>query len=272
MITTNPYPYTLAIVKIGGSLITDKSRPFTLRDRNLSTIVTEIAAIKQFQPDLRLILINGNGSFGHTTAQKFGTHDGFADATGRLGFCCLQKDTAKLNRLLVDRLLQASIPAISFPPGNVFWAEEKQYFYGNIEILEHYLARNFVPVLYGEAIIDLQLNGTTISSDAILQLLAAYFANHRKFAMHKLVNAGNYAGVLDDKGQVIPQITEENFAQVQGYLYETKADISGGMAGKVREFLKLARLNLQTIVIDGSVPGNVQKVFRDEEFVGTVVL
>ena len=83
MITTNAYrnALTLAIVKIGGSLITDKSQLFTLHDRNLSTIITEIAAIKQFQPDLRLILINGNGSFGHATAQKFSTDRGFADAT-----------------------------------------------------------------------------------------------------------------------------------------------------------------------------------------------
>ncbi|MBC6424463.1 MAG: hypothetical protein GDA43_25215 [Hormoscilla sp. SP5CHS1] len=54
-------------MKIGGSLITDKSQPFTWHDRNLSTIVTEIAAIKQFQPDLRLILLKGNCSFGHAT-------------------------------------------------------------------------------------------------------------------------------------------------------------------------------------------------------------
>jgi len=52
--------------------------------------------------------------------------------------------------------------------------------------------------------------------------------------------------------------------------YKTKADISGGMAGKVWEFLKLARLKQQTIIIDRSIPGNLQKVFRDEEFVGTV--
>ncbi|MBC6472740.1 MAG: hypothetical protein GDA48_07915 [Hormoscilla sp. GM102CHS1] len=45
-----------------------------------------------------------------------------------------------------------------------------------------------------------------------------------------------------------------------GYL--TLADISGGMAGKV--------LKQQTIVIDRSIPGNLQKVFWDEEFVGTV--
>ncbi|MBC6424461.1 MAG: hypothetical protein GDA43_25205 [Hormoscilla sp. SP5CHS1] len=51
------------------------------------------------------------------------------------------------------------------------------------------MARNFVQVLYGEAIIDLKLNGTTISSDVILQLLAAYFANYPDFTMHKLVNA-----------------------------------------------------------------------------------
>ncbi|MBC6424462.1 MAG: hypothetical protein GDA43_25210 [Hormoscilla sp. SP5CHS1] len=58
-----------------------------------------------------------------------------SDTAGRLGFCCLQKDTAQHYPLLVDRLLQASIPAISFPPGNVFWTEDSQDFYGNIEIL-----------------------------------------------------------------------------------------------------------------------------------------
>jgi len=262
----------LAIIKIGGSLITNKAQPFTLNQKNLQVIVNEIALIKKNRPDLRLILINGNGSFGHNTAHQFGTHHGFEDERGRLGFCLLQKDTAQLNRILVNRLVESQIPAISFAPSNVFWAENQQYFYQNLHILENYLQRNFVPVLYGEAILDLKLNSTVISSDIILSLLARYFAHHQQFKINKLINAGNYPGVLDDKQQIIPKINNHNFAEISKYFYKSQQiDISGEMETKVRELLKIAQLHLQTIIIDGSKTGNLQKVLSNEEFVGTVV-
>ncbi|NEP11183.1 MAG: hypothetical protein F6K14_13430 [Symploca sp. SIO2C1] len=262
----------LAIIKIGGSLITNKAKPFTLNDKNLQVIVNEIAIIKKNIPNLRLILINGNGSFGHNTAHQFGTHHGFQDEQGRLGFCYLQKDTAQLNRILVNQLIEHDVSAISFAPGNLFWAENQQYFHQDLPILENYLARNFVPVLYGEAILDLKLNCTTISSDVILYLLARYFAHHQKFKINKIINAGNYPGVLDDQQQIIPKIDYHNFTEIKKYFYKSQqTDISGEMETKVRELLKIAKLNLQTIIIDGSKTGNLQKVLSNQEFVGTVV-
>ncbi len=262
----------LAIIKIGGSLITNKAKPFTLNDINLQVVVNEIAVIKKNIPHLRLILINGNGSFGHNTAHKFGTHQGFQDEQGRLGFCWLQKDTAHLNRILVNQLIEHDVSAISFAPGNVFWADNQQYFHQNLPILENYLAINFVPVLYGEAILDLQLNCTTISSDVILCLLVRYFAHHHQFKIHKIINAGNYPGVLDDQQEVIPKITHHNFAEIKKYFYKSQqTDISGEMETKVQELLKIAKLNLQTIIVDGSKTGNLQKVLSNQEFVGTIV-
>lgn len=262
----------LALIKIGGSLITNKTQPFTLNNENLQIVVNEIAAIKKIKPDLRLILINGNGSFGHNTAHKFVIHQGFQDEQGRLGFCFLQKDTAQLNRIFVNQLLDNHLPAISFAPGNVFWAENQEYFYQSLQVLESYLAKNFIPVLYGEAILDLKLNSTTISSDVILYLLAKYFVHHQKFKINKIINAGNYLGVLDNKQQVIPKINQHNFAQMKQYFYKSPhTDISGAMETKVKELLKIAKLNLQAIIIDGSKIGNLQKIFINEEFVGTIV-
>jgi len=262
----------LAIIKIGGSLITNKAKPFTLNNENLQVVVHEIFAIKQIKPDLRLILINGNGSFGHNTAHKFGTHQGFQDEQGRLGFCWLQKDTAQLNRILVNQLVEKQIAAVSFAPGNVFWAKNQQYFHQDLSILENYLTRNFVPVLYGEAILDLKLNCTTISSDVILYLLARYFTHHSKFNLNHIINAGNYPGVLDEQQQVISRINHHNFAKIKKYFYKSQqTDISGAMETKIRELLKIAKLNLSTVIIDGSKPGNLQKVLSNQEFVGTVV-
>jgi len=43
------------------------------------------------------------------------------------------------------------------------------------------------------------------------------------------------------------------------------------ITNKVRELLNIAKLNLQTIIIDGSKTGNLQKVWSNQDFVSTLV-
>jgi isopentenyl phosphate kinase len=66
----------LVLLKLGGSLITDKTRPYTPRLDKLADLATEIAQALRTHPHLLLILGHGSGSFGHTAAKKYGTKDG----------------------------------------------------------------------------------------------------------------------------------------------------------------------------------------------------
>ena len=63
-------------LKLGGSLITDKDKPYTPRLDKLKELALEIKTVLDSTPDLLLILGHGSGSFGHTAAKKYGTRNG----------------------------------------------------------------------------------------------------------------------------------------------------------------------------------------------------
>ncbi len=67
---------SLVFLKFGGSLITDKQRPRAPRPEVLERLAGEIGRALKKHPDIRLVLGNGAGSFGHSSAKKYGTRQG----------------------------------------------------------------------------------------------------------------------------------------------------------------------------------------------------
>ena len=55
------------VVKLGGSVITDKSKPFSYRSDVVSALAEEIAS-----SDEKVVVVHGGGSFGHTVAKQHG--------------------------------------------------------------------------------------------------------------------------------------------------------------------------------------------------------
>ena len=61
----------LTFLKLGGSLITDKQQPLTAQSTTINRLVKEIRASLNEQPDLRLLIGHGSGSF--VTRSPFNT-------------------------------------------------------------------------------------------------------------------------------------------------------------------------------------------------------
>ena len=59
----------LIFLKLGGSLLTDKTRPQALRPDVLGRLAGEIAAALAARPALWLLIGHGSGSFGHVAAR-----------------------------------------------------------------------------------------------------------------------------------------------------------------------------------------------------------
>ena len=77
----------LILLKLGGSVITDKTQPFTARLDVIERLAAEIkAALDERGDDLQLIVGHGAGSFGHEVAAKYQTHKGAVSADSWLGF------------------------------------------------------------------------------------------------------------------------------------------------------------------------------------------
>ncbi|MBD2436359.1 isopentenyl phosphate kinase [Nostoc sp. FACHB-110] len=261
----------LALIKLGGSLITDKNIPYTARTEIMQQLVGEINLLKKQNPSLNLIIGNGAGSFGHQSAHKYQTIAGFNSDGEKLGFCLVHQDVLDLNLLLAKFFLKAGLPAVSLPPLTMVATQHKKLVKTDFSVIENSLQAGLIPLVFGDVVLDKAIGGTIISTDTLLAQLAQYFHLHKSYQV-RLINAGNYPGVYDQSGQVLPYITPSNYAQIKYAIGQSESvDVTGGMAGKVEEFLAVAHLGIDCWIIDGNIPGNLTKAVLGQQTIGTVI-
>jgi len=239
-------------LKLGGSLLTDKTATEALRGAELARLAEEIAAARAARPGLRLVLGHGSGSFGHVAAARHGTRAGVAGADAWLGFATVSDAAARLNRHVITALLAAGVPAIGLPPsasagvaGGVIQALAT----GPVTAA---LEAGLLPVVFGDVAFDSARGGTIVSTEEVL----GYLAHDLRPA--RLLLAGETAGVLDAAGRVVPSITRATLPALLPALGGSRGtDVTGGMTTKVTSMLDLtaALPGLRVRVFSGLVPG-----------------
>ncbi|MCC5654144.1 isopentenyl phosphate kinase family protein [Nostoc sp. XA013] len=261
----------LVLVKLGGSLITDKDKPYTARREVITQLVEQVSLIKRENPNLKLIIGNGAGSFAHQSANKYNTINGFSCDEEKLGFCLVHQDALDLNFLLAKSFLQAGLPVVSLPPITMIITHNKKLLKSEFSVIENSLKAGLIPLVFGDVVLDQAIGGTVFSTDAMLAELAKYFYLQGKFKV-RLINVGNYAGVYDQDGQVVSNITQANYSRIKPFLGKSKSvDVTGGMAKKVEEFLTISSLGIDCWIIDGNIPGNLASSVLGTPTLGTLI-
>jgi isopentenyl phosphate kinase len=228
----------LVFLKLGGSLITEKSKPATLRADVLQRAVAEIAAARAKLPELRLLLGHGSGSFGHVPAKQHGTRGGVRTAEQWAGFIEVWRQAAALNRAVMDALAAAGLPAIAMPPSASVSAADGAVQHWNPTPITAALDAGLVPVVYGDVVFDSQRGGTILSTEDLFVHLAAQLRPGR------ILLAGDEAGVLTSYpgGQLVAQITPASYANLAALPGASAAtDVTGGMASKVEAMLHIVQ-------------------------------
>ncbi len=261
----------LALIKLGGSLITDKDKPYTARPEVMQRLAREINYIRNQNPNLKLIIGNGAGSFGHQSAKKYNTIEGFISPYEKLGFCLVHQDVLDLNLLLAKILLQTGLPVVSLPPLTMAIAKNKKLLESNFSSVENSLAADLIPLVFGDVVLDKAIGGTILSTDTLLAELAKYFLLQNKYKII-LINTGDYPGVRDRNGKVISLITKSNYSEVEAALgLSHSVDVTGGMKKKVEEFLAISSLGIDSWIIDGNIPDNLVHAVLDKPTSGTLI-
>lgn len=260
----------LTFLKLGGSLITDKNTPQTARKDVISRLVGEIAAARRANPDLRLVLGHGSGSFGHVPAKKYGTRQGVNSTEGWLGFAKVWYEAATLNKIFMKLLHTAGLPGVSFPASAGVTAQDGRVGAWDLTPLMAALANGLLPVVFGDVVFDTVRGGTILSTEDIFIHLA------RQLHPQRILLAGIEAGVYvdyPDCKQLVPEITPENWETVAPALAGSAAtDVTGGMASKVRQMLELTTEipGLEALIFSGDQPGNLSAVLQGKTL-GTLI-
>jgi len=269
-ITPPPYHTGLTFLKLGGSLITNKEKPRTPRLDALVRLAGEIAAALAENPALRLVLGHGAGSFAHVPAKKYATRQGVRTPDEWLGFAEVWWEAAALNRLVMDALRAAGLPAIALPPSATVTARDGKVAAWNLGPLQAALQVELLPVVFGDVIFDTVRGGTILSTEDLFDHLA------RQLKPQRILLAGLEAGVWADYPQctrLIPEITPASFPEIAPALSGSNAtDVTGGMASKVQQSLDLVEAipGLEVMIFSGEEEGLVKAVLLGGK-AGTVI-
>src|SRR5688572_3811335 len=196
----------LLFLKLGGSLITDKTQPYTPRLDIIEDVALQISTALKNQPTLRLVIGHGSGSFGHVAASEYHTRDGFVPRASPLihrerdkteenywkGFAEVWYQASALNRFVMKALNKTNVPSIALPPSANVIASDGQVSIWETTAIRMALAAGLVPVIYGDVAFDEVRGGTILSTEDLFGFLA------RALNPERILLAGLEAAVCDD--------------------------------------------------------------------------
>jgi isopentenyl phosphate kinase len=260
----------LQFLKLGGSLITDKALPHTPRLELITRLAGEIVAARHRDISLQLVLGHGSGSFGHVPARRHGTRQGVNTREEWQGFVEVWREAVALNRLVVDALGEAGLPAIALPPLASVIARDGRVETWDLSALIASLKAGLLPVVFGDVVFDTERGGTILSTEDLFDYLA------RQVHPQRLLFAGLEPGVWADFPActcLVEVITPSNlpdFASAIGASVST--DVTGGMISKVKQSLELVQeiSGLEVRIFSGEIPGSLERALLGEP-VGTVI-
>lgn len=259
----------LLFLKLGGSLITDKSAVEVVRMELIRRIANEIQEARENRPNLRLLIGHGGGSFGHTVAAKYDTQKGVHTERQWYGFAQVADAMGRLNAIVVRELTGVGIPAFPFSPLSIAACANGRIYSMQTDPMKIALSTGAVPIVYGDAVFDDVLGGTIVSTESVLSYLA------RELKPSWILLAGEASGVLDESGLPIEKLDSTNIDEHKHLLGGSGVtDVTGGMESKVFDMISLIQdvPQLAVRIFSGLQKDSVRRTIEDpHRSIGTLI-
>lgn len=256
------------ILKIGGSVITDKDGDLAAKTEVINRIAEEI---KRADID-NLVIVHGGGSFGHPTAQKYGIQDGLKEPSQKVGFSETHHVMTVLNGLIMDALVWHEIPSLSITPSTCIMTENGRIKYFDDTVLCTCMKMGFVPVLYGDAVLDEKMGFTVLSGDQLVAYLAV------KLKAEKIVIGVDTDGLfeadpkVDKNAKPYLKLNVDQLKRVQAKIGNAQTtDVTGGMAGKIAELIPAVEAGVSVQIVNATRNLRVLRGLTGERIEGTTI-
>jgi isopentenyl phosphate kinase len=244
------------VLKIGGSILTDKSQQQCARKEEIERVAEEIAAAAS-----DLVLVHGAGSFGHVPARMYGLPDRFSPN----GLRVTHQSVVELNHLVVEALVKAGVDAMPVHPFSGVLLREGRIEEMPVPLIREMVKDGLLPVLHGDVAMDGTRKAGIVSGDQLVPYLAR--------ALHAQVIAvgTNVDGVLF-QGKALTEISKGDLPRINSHLGKSSGiDVTGGMRGKLLELLELAEDGTSSVIFNAGIKGNITRALQGDKL-GTRVV
>lgn len=254
----------MMLVKLGGSVITDKTQYRTFREDVLSRLVGEIVSAGK-----EVVLIHGAGSFGHVLASEHHIQNGYTDESQIPAAAKVMEDVRDLNLRVMRVLNDGGLPSASLPPSAVATLRSGELDELNVDLFRRYLEVGICPVTFGDVALDSERRFGICSGDHLMECLA------RELRPERVIFVSDIDGVFtaDPSSDPDAMLIEVVDRTILDSLPRTQrcADVTGSIFGKIEKMLRIASWGGDAIVLNGNVPGRLGAALRGEAVRGSRV-
>ena len=248
----------LALIKLGGSVVTFKERPLAANTVAIDGISRVLA-----QLGVPVIIVHGGGSFGHYWSVKYDMHIKPANYDAH-GVSVVHESMVALNQIIVNSMITAGLCPYGMPP-SVFTAGHRPI---AARIKQVYtMARSKVmPVTFGDVVHMQGEKYSILSGDALMTILA------RALRPSRVIFATNVDGIYRDMDskELVGEIRVAGKKSIE-ISKASGADVTGGMQRKITEAFKIASYGMDVLMVNGLVPDRIAEAISGRLKVGTVV-
>jgi isopentenyl phosphate kinase len=256
------------ILKLGGSAITVKDTPRTANQPVIDKLAEEIAEANVTP----LIVVHGGGSFGHPLAKEYAINEGFKDSSQIIGFSKTHDAMTVLNGSVVQALIQHNIAAVGVAPSSFIITKSDRIEKMNTNVIAELLGMGFVPVLYGDAVLDTEKGFAILSGDQLVAKLAITLGTERIILGVDVDGLCTSDPKEDKTAKLIEHADLKELKRMSSLIEEAQVtDVTGGMHGKIIELIPAIEHGVRTVIINATEAGTVRKALRNEKVKGTVI-
>jgi len=269
----------ITILKLGGSLLTDKSKPYSLRKDKLNAVVREIKECIDLGLIEELVIIHGVGSYGHPPVLKYLLHRGFKSEDQLIHLSETQAIVNDYRNMIVKSFLEMEIPINLMHASSIVVGNKMRIVEYNFKPLTGFLALGMIPLIGGDMMFDETMGFSVCGGDQL-----AVIISYELKASH-LIFATDVPGVYDKdpkketKAILFKSININEIENVIKKIEEAnKTDASGRMKGKLlsimstRDLRDLIEDGLKISIISMMEEGNLQKYLEGHEIDATKIV
>jgi isopentenyl phosphate kinase len=249
----------LALVKLGGSVVTFKDKPLTANIDAIDGISRAMAHL-----GVPVIIVHGGGSFGHYWSVKYGMHTKSSNYDAQ-GVSIVHESMISLNQIVVNSMMRVGLNPYGMPP-SAFMAGQKPIV---VKIKQIYMMAKskVMPVTFGDVVHIEGAKYSILSGDALMTILAKVLQPSR------IIFATNVDGIYKDLAtrELVSEIKATGNRKSIDFFRGSSNDVTGGMQRKVIEAFKIASHGMDVVMINGLMPERIMEAVEGTLKIGTVV-
>jgi isopentenyl phosphate kinase len=243
----------MIIIKLGGSVITNKEKPHSPRKNSIDKIVRVLKKL-----DEPFVIVHGGGSFGHYWSVKYNMHTKPANYNSH-GVSVVKNSMIELNKIVLDSFLKNKLNPYCLPPTDFVFGNKP--ITKKVKEIEKMAESNLIPITFGDALWFGKNKSYILSGDRIMSMLA------------NILKPKLCVFVLNVDGLYSDPKTKKLISELKGekpLILKSSKDVTGGMKRKVEEAMKISKKGMNVFFVNGNKPERIIDAVKRKKFHGTL--